>query len=70
MKDVKGAVPDSEVPEADALEQHLPIDFDDEAGLDTTYLSGDAKDQDANEADVLDQAFVVPAPDDDWDAHR
>jgi len=66
MNDVEGIVPDDEVPEPDAAEQHQAIDLDDETGLDTAYLS-DARDRDANEADVIDQAFIVPASDDDWD---
>ncbi|MEY8017724.1 hypothetical protein [Mycobacterium servetii] len=66
VDDVEGLVPDDEVPEADAQEQRQLVDADDEAGLDTAYLSADATDRDANDADVLDQAFIVPA-DDDWD---
>lgn len=66
VNDVEGLVPDDEVPEADAQEQRQLVDADDEAGLDTAYLSADATDRDANDADVLDQAFIVPA-DDDWD---
>lgn len=55
--------PQDPVPEADAAEQQRSVDFDDEAGLDTAYLS-DAKDRDANEADVIDQAYIVPLSDD------
>jgi hypothetical protein len=44
-----------------------PVDFDDEVGLDTEYLT--AADREANEADVIEQAYVVPA-DDDWDDVR
>ncbi len=67
MKDVERGFPIDEVPEADAVGQHQAVDFDDEAGLDTAYLNADATDRDANEADVVDQAFIVPAADDDWD---
>jgi hypothetical protein len=66
VTDVEGMVPDDGVPEADAVEQQQAIDFDDDAGLDTTYLNADATDRDANEADVIEQAFIVPAADDDW----
>ena len=66
VNDVEGIGPDDGVPEADAAAQHQAVDFDDEAGLDTTYLNADAKDREANEADVIEQAFSVPA-DDDWD---
>ncbi|QUR66677.1 hypothetical protein [Mycobacterium spongiae] len=64
MSDRAGIGPDSEIPEADAVEQHRGANFDDEAGLDTTYLSGDARNLDANEADLIDQAMVVPVSDD------
>ncbi|OBF60835.1 hypothetical protein A5787_18920 [Mycobacterium sp. 852002-50816_SCH5313054-b] len=57
--------PDDVVPEADAAEQQQAVDSEDDAGLDTAYLD-DATDRDANEADVIEQAFIVPA-DDDWD---
>lgn len=64
MNDVEGIGPDDGVPEADAAEQQQAVDSD-EAGLDTAYLNTDAADRDANEADVIEQAFVVPT-DDDW----
>ncbi|WP_068181800.1 hypothetical protein [Mycobacterium sp. UM_CSW] len=57
--------PDDVVPEADAAEQRLPLDPEEEAGLDTAYLDA-AADRDANEADVIEQAYIVPV-DDDWD---
>lgn len=51
------------MPQADALDQQRPADFDDETGLDTAYLS--TTDRDADEADLIDQAFVVSDPDDE-----
>jgi hypothetical protein len=57
--------PGDEVPEADAAEQQQAADSDDDTGLDTTYLDA-AIDRDANEADVIEQAFIVPAADDEW----
>jgi hypothetical protein len=48
------------------MEQHRVIDADDEAGLDTTHVDA-LGDRDANEADVIDQAIVVPVPEDDHD---
>ncbi len=60
-----GIGPDDAVPEADAAEQRQVIDSDEETGLDTAYLD-DTTDRDANEADVIEQAFIVPT-DDDWD---
>jgi hypothetical protein len=57
--------PDDGVPEADAAEQRQAVS-DDDAGLDTAYLNADAADRDANEADVIEQAFIVPT-DDEWE---
>ena len=56
--------PIGDAPEGDAVEQHQLVYSADEAGLDTEYLN--AGDREANEADVIEQAFIVPA-DDDWD---
>ncbi|OHV03462.1 hypothetical protein [Mycobacterium talmoniae] len=54
-----------EIPEGDAVEQRRTVDLDDDTGLDTDYLTGAGRDRDANEADLVDQAVVVPIPDDD-----
>ena len=73
MNDVEGIGPDDEVPEADAAEQHQAVDSDlgiTDAGLDIAYLNADATDRDANEADVIEQAFIVPGADDYWDDDR
>ena len=70
VNDVEGIGPDDGVPEADAMEQHQAADSDDDTGLDTAYSSADATDRDANEADVIEQAFIVHAADDDWDDDR
>lgn len=67
MEDVDRGFPIDDAPEGDAVEQQQPVDFDDEAGLDTDYLT--AGDREANEADVIDQAFIVPS-DDDWNDDR
>ncbi len=64
MTDVERGFPSDEAPEGDAAEQLQPVDFDDEAGLDTEYLT--TADREANEADVIEQAYVVPT-DDEWD---
>jgi hypothetical protein len=66
VNDVEGAGPDDVVPEADAAEQRQAVDSDDDAGLDTAFLNADATDREANEADVIEQAFIVPT-DDEWD---
>ncbi len=67
MEDVERGFPIDEAPEGDAMEQQQPVDSDDEAGLDTDYLT--TADRDANEADVIEQAFIVP-DEDDWDDQR
>lgn len=64
MTDVQRIVPADEAPEADAMEQRRVVDFDDEAGLDASYVA-DLADRDANPADLIDQAIIVPIPEDD-----
>jgi len=67
VKDVDRDFPSDETPEGDAIEQLRPADYDDEVGLDTEYLT--AGDRDANEADVIEQAYIVPE-EDGWDDDR
>jgi len=62
VKDVERGFPTDETPEGDAADQLRPVDSG-EAGLDIDYL---AADRDANEADVIEQAYTVPE-EDDWD---
>ena len=44
-------------------QQHRVADLGDETGLDAAQMQ-DARDRDANEADLVDQATVVPIPED------
>ncbi|MGO8770473.1 MAG: hypothetical protein ACLQIK_02710 [Mycobacterium sp.] len=67
MEDVDRGFPIDDAPEGDAVEQQQPVDYDDEAGLDTDFLT--AGDREANEADVIEQAFIVPT-DEDWNDDR
>ncbi len=57
-----------ETPDADRLEQLLPVDgdqSDDQDGTDTARIAGSVVDNiDADEADVLEQAIPVPAEED------
>jgi hypothetical protein len=54
-----------DVPAADAVEQHQLADVSvEDAGLDTGYLANLVQ-RDANPSDVIDQAIIVPMPDDD-----
>ena len=56
-----------DVPPADAAEQRQPVDDSaDDAGLDPERLA-DMLQRDANPPDVIDQAIIVPIPDDDRD---
>ncbi|MBV9350760.1 MAG: hypothetical protein JOZ23_04390 [Mycobacterium sp.] len=63
MMDVGDVVLTDETPDADAVEQHLIADYDDETGLDAGQMES-AHDRDASEADLLDQATVVALPHD------
>ena len=67
MEDVERGFPIDDAPEGDAVEQQQPVDFEDQTGLDTEYLT--TADRDANEADVIEQAFIVPA-EEDWTDDR
>lgn len=67
MEDVERGFPIDDAPEGDAVEQQQPVDLEDQTGLDTEYLT--AADRDANEADVIEQAFIVPA-EEDWNDDR
>jgi len=56
-----------DVPAADAAEQHQPAtDTAEDAGLDSRCVA-DLLQRDANPSDVIDQAIIVPLPDDDPD---
>jgi hypothetical protein len=55
-----------DVPAADAAEQHQPADSAEDAGLDPRCVA-DLLQRDANPSDVIDQAIIVPLPDDDPD---
>jgi len=53
-----------DVPVADVLEQQQAIDVDAEECLDRDHLA-DPLQRDANTVDLIDQAVIVPWPDDD-----
>lgn len=65
MKYVESSGLADEAPEADAMDQRLAVDTEEDAGLDTNYVDA-LTDRDANAADVIDQAIVVPLPEDDY----
>ena len=59
-----------DIPAADAAEQHQPAaDSAEDAGLDPRCVA-DLLQRDANPSDVIDQAIIVPLPDDDPDTRR
>ena len=54
-----------DIPRADAAEQQQPADVSvEDAGLDPESVANLLQ-RDANPADVIDQALIVPIPDDD-----
>jgi hypothetical protein len=54
-----------DIPRVDAVEQRQRADVGvEDAGLDTGYLANLLQ-RDANPSDVIDQAIIVPLPDDD-----
>ena len=53
-----------DLPEADVVEQQMPVDSDDEPVLDVDYLQ-DRSEAEADPADLAEQAVDVPMPDDD-----
>jgi hypothetical protein len=56
-----------DIPRADAVEQRQPADISaEDARLDTGYVANLIQ-RDANPSDVIDQAIIVPLPDDDRD---
>jgi hypothetical protein len=56
------SIPFDDAAEADLIDQHTPADDSDDEGLDPAQITQSAA---ANEADLIDQAFSVPLPDDD-----
>lgn len=61
MTDIDHRVVPDDASEADAIDQRLVVDADDDTGLDSSQLDA-LRDRDVNEADIIDQATVVPAP--------
>ena len=56
-----------DVPAADAAEQRQPVDDSaEDADLDPEHVANLLQ-RDANPSDVIDQAVIVPLPDDDRD---
>ncbi|TFV54708.1 hypothetical protein E4P42_25185 [Mycobacterium sp. PS03-16] len=60
-----------EAPEADVVEQRLPVDADadEEGGLDPAQVSP-SRNWEASEADLIEQSIAVPLSDDDPEFDR
>ena len=56
-----------ETPEADFVEQLIPVEADDEDTWQEAVRVTSAREGDANEADLIDQAIAVPDDDLDFD---
>jgi hypothetical protein len=65
MTDVENMLLADETPEADAAEQRLAVDVDDETSLDSSYLDA-ISERACNQADLLDQAIIVPVSEPMW----
>jgi hypothetical protein len=66
MRDVDNTPIPDDAPEADVAEQRLEVGPAD-SGLDTSHVEA-LGDREANPADVVDQAIVVPDPEDGYDS--
>jgi hypothetical protein len=65
MTDVEKMLLADETPEADAVEQRLTVDVDDETGLDSAHL-GAINERPCNPADLIDQAIIVGVSEPMW----
>ena len=54
-----------ETPEADAVEQRLTVDVDDETGLDSAHMDTIGE-HPCNQADLIDQAIIVDVSEPNW----
>lgn len=65
MTDLGGLIFDGAIPEADAVAQHTSVrSDDDDTWRDAAHITA-AREREATEADLIDQAIEVPLPDDD-----
>ena len=63
----EGSPFDADAPEADVVEQLLPIDAGDEDTWRDAARVTSARDWEANEADLIEQAIAVPDDDSEFD---
>ena len=67
MTNPQGAEFGDDAPEADVVEQHMPVDVSDHDPWRDAARVTDARDWEASEADLIDQAIVVPDDDSEFD---
>jgi hypothetical protein len=65
MTDVEKMLLADETPEADAVEQRLTVDVDDETGLDSAHLDAIGE-HPCSQADLIDQAIIVSVSEPIW----
>jgi hypothetical protein len=65
MTDVENMLLADETPVADAVEQCLTVDVDDETGLDSAHLDA-INERPCNPADLIDQAIIVDVSEPIW----
>ena len=67
MTNPDGAAFGNDAPEADVVEQHIPVDVSDEDTWREAARVTSARDWEASEADLIDQAIAVPDDDSEFD---
>lgn len=69
MTNAHGLPPTEDIPEADLVEQRIPVEVPDDEELDVARLQN-TRDADADPADLIDQAISVPMPGDDYETEQ
>ena len=67
MTNPDGAAFSDDAPEADVVEQHIPVDVSDEDTWREAARVTSARDWEASEADLIEQAIAVPDDDSEFD---
>jgi hypothetical protein len=67
MTNPDGVAFGDDAPEADVVEQHIPVDVSDEDTWREAARVTSARDWEASEADLIDQAIAVPDDDSEFD---
>jgi hypothetical protein len=67
MTNPDGVAFGDDAPEADVVEQHIPVDVSDEDTWREAARVTSARDWEASEADLIEQAIAVPDDDSEFD---